>query len=297
MHKLIFLSLLVLLYSVKKQDVPKNGKVFSKKNLIAWCIVPYDTMKRSPSARAQMLNKLGITKFAYDWREAHIASAGDEMDTLKRHSIQLQAFWMPYGPNPVFNKHYDDIMKQLEKRNTKTQLWWSYGSSEEGLKNKSQEEKVKYVGDMVKIMARRASGIGCTVGLYNHNGWFGEPANMLAILAYVNMKNVGIVYNFNHAEDQIDSFPSFFPKLLPHLIALNIAGLKNGKPGKIVPVGKGDSEQEMIRLIAESNYKGPIGIINEDTHPDAETGLAMNIDGLKKILKSLGYTDALRTYN
>ncbi|HTE10531.1 MAG TPA: TIM barrel protein [Chitinophagaceae bacterium] len=299
MYKLsIIIYCMLQLHPVAEHNraITKAGRVFSRENLVAWCIVPYDTTKRTPALRAKMLNKLGITKFAYDWREEHIASAGDEMDTMGQHHIKLQGFWMPYGPNPSFNKHYNDIMEQLEKRAIKTQLWWSYGSSDEGLKNKSQDEKIKYVGDMVKIMAARASGIGCTVGLYNHNGWFGEPENMLAILAYVNMKNVGIVYNFNHAEDQVDRFPEFFPKILPHLIALNIAGLKNGKPGKIVPVGQGDSEQEMIRIIAESSYNGPVGIINEDTHPDAETGLTMNMDGLKKILQSLGYTGALNTY-
>ena len=157
MLKLSFIiCCMLLLHPVAEHTnltITKAGKVFSKKNLVAWCIVPYDTTKRTPALRAQMLNKLGITKFAYDWREEHIASAGDEMDTVKQHHIKLQAFWMPYGPNPSFNKHYDDIMEQLEKHAIKTQLWWSYGSSDEGLKNKSQDEKIKYVGDMVKTMA------------------------------------------------------------------------------------------------------------------------------------------------
>ena len=77
---------------------------------------------------------------------------------------------------------------------------------------------------------------------------------------------------------------------------MNIAGVQNGKPGKIVPVGQGNNEQQMIRIIAESSYTGPVGIINEDTHPDAATGLTMNINGLKKILQALGYTGALSTY-
>jgi hypothetical protein len=296
----IILLAVLITHPVGEHTTPgegKAGKVFSKSNLVAWCIVPYDNKKRGAVERAEMLSKLGITKFAYDWREEHILSAGNEMDVLKQHHIKLQACWMPYGPNPAGNKHYDELFTQLETRALKTQLWWSYGSSDEGLKNKSQEEKVKYVGDMVKMMATRAAKNGCTVGLYNHNGWFGEPENLLAILAYVNMPNTGIVYNFNHAEDQIDRFPAFFPKILPHLVALNIAGLKNGKPGKIVPVGKGDSEQEMIRIIAESSYCGPVGIINEDTDPDAQTGLTMNMAGLKNILQSLGYTEALQTYN
>ena len=64
----------------------------------------------------------------------------------------------------------------------------------------------------------------------------------------------------------------------------------------MVPIGQGDSEMEMMRIVRESSYKGPVGIINETTHPDAEVGLQLNMDGLKKILKSLGDEAALRTY-
>ena len=274
-----------------------TGEVFSKKNLVAWCIVPFDSKKRGPEERTQMLDKLGITKFAYDWREEHVSSFDEEMNALEKHHIELQAFWMPYGPDPAKNKHYSEIFALLHRHNIKTQLWWSYGSSNDSLKNLTQEEKVAVVGSMVRIMAEDAAKIRCTVGLYNHNGWFGEPENLLSILQYVKMPNVGIVYNFNHAEEQTERFSGFFPQILPHLIALNIAGLKKGPPGKVVPVGQGDSEEKMIRIIAESSYRGTVGIINENTDPDAETGLKMNIDGLKKILKSLGFTDVLQTYN
>jgi hypothetical protein len=273
------------------------GKVFAKKNLVAWCIVPFDVKKRGPEERAQMLDSLGIMKFAYDWREEHIPSFDDEMNALKRHQIELQAFWMPYGPDPAKDKHYPEILAVLKRHHIKTQLWWSYGSSSDSLKNLTQEEKVIAVGNMVRALAESAAKIDCTVGLYNHNGWFGEPENELAVLHYVNMQNVGIVYNFNHAEDHTDRFAEFFPKILPHLIALNISGLKKGPPGRVVPLEQGDSEENMIRVIAESGYHGTIGIINEDTDPDAEAGLKMNIDGLKRILQSLGYPDVLQTYN
>lgn len=301
MHHLLFISISALTILTPKQAMsqssPGTGEVFSKKNLVAWCIVPFDIKKRGPEERAQMLDKLGITKFAYDWREEHVSSFDEEMNTLKKHHIKLQAFWMPYGPDPVKNKHYAEILALLQRHHIRTQLWWSYGSSNDSLKNMTQEEKVAAVGNMVRIMAEDAVKIGCTVGLYNHNGWFGEPENLLSILHYVKMQNVGIIYNFNHAEDQTERFSEFFPQILPHLFALNIAGLKKGTPGKVVPVGQGDSEEKMIRMIAESSYRGTIGIINENTDPDAEVGLKMNIDGLKKILKSLGYADVLQTYN
>ena len=279
------------------QIISGKGNVFSRNNLVAWCIVPFDIKKRGAEERAQMLEKLGISKFAYDWRDEHVPLFDKEMEVLESHHLILQAFWMPYGPNPTNNQHYGKIMEQLKRHHLQTQLWWSYGSNEDVLKSMSQMEKVITIANMVKKMAEDALAIGCTVGLYGHGGWFGEPENQLAILTYLKMKNVGIVYNFNHAEEQIDRFPDFFPALVPKLIALNISGLKKGPPGKVVIVGQGDSEEKMIRIIAESGYQGPIGVINEDSDPDAEIGLSKNLSGLKKTLQHLGYNKAAKTYH
>ncbi len=297
MHFFITLcTALLLMLPAGSPKRPAESGVFAKNNLVAWCIVPFDIKKRGPEERAAMLQRLGITKFAYDWREEHVDSFEVEMDALSRHHITLQAFWMPYGPDPVKNQHYPAILSLLRRHHIRTQLWWSYGSSDESLQNLTEEQKVILVGNMVLKLAMDAERIGCTVGLYGHNGWFGEPENQLAILEYIKQANTGIVFNFNHAEEQVDRFARFFPKILPYLIAINISGIQKGTPGRIVPVGKGDSELEMIREIGSSSYSGPIGIINEDTDPDAEIGLRMNMDGLKYIIKSLGYSAALRTY-
>ena len=119
-------ALLVFTVNQTMCQVPQGtGEVFSKKNLAAWCIVPFDNKKRGPEERAQMLDKLGITKFAYDWREEHVSSFDEEMNALKKHHIELQAFWMPYGPDPAKNKHYSEIFALLHRHNIKTQLWWS----------------------------------------------------------------------------------------------------------------------------------------------------------------------------
>jgi hypothetical protein len=64
----------------------------------------------------------------------------------------------------------------------------------------------------------------------------------------------------------------------------------------ILPLGEGDREVEMIRVIRDSKYKGPIGILNHRTEVDAETGLRQNMDGLVKILQQLGDKPALATY-
>ncbi|HSJ67755.1 MAG TPA: hypothetical protein VK921_08775 [Anditalea sp.] len=59
-------------------------------------------------------------------------------------------------------------------------------------------------------------------------GWFGEPENQVDIIEHLKMDNIGIVYKFSHAETQANRFEEFPPKILPHLYAINITGLKGG---------------------------------------------------------------------
>ncbi|MBN1302449.1 MAG: hypothetical protein JW995_14625 [Melioribacteraceae bacterium] len=42
--------------------------------LDAWCIAPYDSVKRLPDARINMLNILGLKRSEYDWSEEYFAS-------------------------------------------------------------------------------------------------------------------------------------------------------------------------------------------------------------------------------
>ncbi len=65
----------------------------------AWCIVPYDKLERSPADRIQMLKELGITKYAYDWREKHISSMVEEFNLSKENGIEINAVWIWVSPD------------------------------------------------------------------------------------------------------------------------------------------------------------------------------------------------------
>lgn len=283
----------LLLNAVKAQQEKKN--LYSKKNLIAWCVVPFDNKNRTPEQRAQMLNNLGINKLAYDWREKHVPTFDDELNALKKHNITLQSFWYYSGPHPENDKNFATIIDLLKRHGVKTQIWTMI-TGIEGLDAMTQEQKIEAVSKPVKYIAEKAAEAGSSVGLYNHGGWFGEPENQIEIIKHLNLPNLGIVYNFSHSEEQIHRFPEFYPKILPYLYAVNLTGLQGGIPAKVVPVGNGNIEFKMMKIIEESSYKGPIGIINEDFAPDAEDGLKLNMEGLKKYLKENKNNAALATY-
>jgi hypothetical protein len=99
------------------------------------------------------------------------------------------------------------------------------------------------------------------------------------------MPNVGIVYNFHHGHADIGRFPELWKRIQPYLIALNINGMvKNGEQiGKmILPVGSGDEELAMLRVVRDSGWYGPVGILNH-TDDDAEPRLKGNLEGLAKL--------------
>lgn len=284
-----------LLVNVAIAQQAGKSKIYSKDNLIAWCVVPFDNKNRTPEERAQMLNKLGINKLAYDWREKHVPTFDDELNALKKHNITLQSFWYYSGPHPENDKNFAIIIDLLKRHNVKTQIWTMI-TGIEGLDAMTQAQKIEAVSKPVKYIAEKAAEVGSSVGLYNHGGWFGEPENQVAVIKHLSLPNLGIVYNFSHSEEQIHRFPEFYPQILPYLYAINLTGLQGGIPAKVVPVGNGNIEFKMMKIIEESKYNGPIGIINEDFAPDAEDGLKLNMEGLKKYLKQNKNSAALATF-
>ena len=86
-------------------------QLFARTNLVAWCIVPFDAKKRGPEERAVMLERLGFTKFAYDYRAEHIPTFDAEIDALKRHHVQLLAWWFPTTLNDEARKILDFLQR------------------------------------------------------------------------------------------------------------------------------------------------------------------------------------------
>src|SRR5678810_542527 len=72
-----------------------NSALFTRSNLVAWCIVPFDAKKRGPEERAAMLEKLGFKHFAYDYRAEHIPTFDAEIAACRKHGISFDAWWFP----------------------------------------------------------------------------------------------------------------------------------------------------------------------------------------------------------
>lgn len=266
----------------------KPADPFVIDNLVAWCIVPFDDRDRTPTERSEMLVRLGLKRYAYDYRAKHIETFDDEMLAIKKHGIELTAWWFPTS----LTDEAKLILDVLKRHDVKTQLWVTGGG---GSTNSPEEQAARVQAEAARIapIADAAAEIGCRVCLYNHGGWFGEPENQIEVIKALGRSNVGIVYNLHHGHDHLDRFPQLLEKMLPYLDCLNLNGMVKGgdKVGKkILPIGDGELESDLIQAIFASGYTGPIGILNH-TQENAETRLRKNLDGLHKILKSIDPKD------
>ncbi|HMJ88898.1 MAG TPA: hypothetical protein VK530_03735 [Candidatus Acidoferrum sp.] len=263
-------------------------ELFARTNLVAWCIVPFDAKKRGPEERAQMLERLGIHRFAYDWRAEYIPTFDEEIAACRRHKIEITAWWFP----TTLDKDAHSILSALERNKLRTQLWLMGGG---GAVKSAEEQKTRVSAEAKRIhtISEAAGKIGCTVALYNHGGWFGEPTNQIAIIKELRnsgVTNVGIVYNFHHGHEHIDRFSELFRAMQPYLTCVNINGMvKDGERAgkKILTIGTGDQELAMLKVIRDGGWQGPIGIINHRTELDAEVALRENIQGLEKLRREL----------
>jgi len=233
-----------------------------------------------------MLERLGFRQFAYDYRAEHIPTFDAEIEALERHHIRLLAWWFP----SVLNDEARLILEVLRRHRLRDVQLWVTGGGEPTNSAAEQHARVAAEAERLQPIAQAAADIGCSVALYNHGGWFGEPENQIAIIAQLRaagVTNVGIVYNQHHGHDQVDRFPALLAQMKPYLLAFNLNGMaRDGEQSgrKILPLGQGELDLELLAVVRDSGWRGPIGILNH-TDEDAEARLLDNLEGLEWLLR------------
>lgn len=266
--------------------------MLDKHNLFAWCIVPYDSVKRSPMERANMLLELGINSYAYDWRIKHLPIMAEELRVMRRKNIQLKGvwFWLSGNRNDYFDDPNEVILNTLKNQNISTDLW--IGIPEKYFNNYTDEERLIKAVKLIDYTYKRAKEIGCTISLYNHGGWYGDPKNQIKIIERLRYNDIGIIYNFHHAHNEIDAFKENILLMKKYLQAVNINGMRVDGP-KILTVGEGDKEQYLIQDLISSGYDGSIGILGHVENADVKVILENNLKGLEKIKQTLKLKETL----
>lgn len=261
------------------------SRVLHPDNLHAWCIVPYDAAARGPAQRASLLSELGIRRLAWDWREQHLLQLPEEHRALQDQGLTLSALWAPAFLDPARNGHLEPLFSLAETCGLSLEFWVLLILFPE-FDALPEEEKVRQAAQAVRGLADRAKRSGSKVALYNHGGWFGLPASQAAIIRAAGADNVGMVYNFHHAHEHIPDFEAHVREMLPHLMAVNLNGMRPEGP-KILSLGQGTHELPMLRSLLSGGYDGPIGLINHREEMDAGVALRENLSGLHELTQHL----------
>ena len=278
-----------------------NGSsAFAKSNLHVWAYEEYDAVNRTAEERARLLKELGISKAGYICRNAaRVAEFKAYVQAYKKEGIELIAVWTPVNTeNPLEEPQISAFLDVVDRQKLRIQWWLTL---EEDFNDLPAASRVERAVARLRPLVIEANRRGCRLVLYGHGRtkWFTQSENQIAILERLKeampAAQLGIVYNFHQSHAQMDRLEQVFPRLQPHLVAVNLNGMHSSGP-QIATLGNGDREREMIEVIFKSGWRGPVGIIGHNRSADAKLTLQANLDGLRSILKEIGDEPGLATY-
>lgn len=286
------LSLFCCLYGLAgyAQDQPtqfSQGDLFNHDNLLAWCIVAYDDLERNPAERMEMLHELGLSRYAYDWRKKHLDQFAEEIQAASDANVDIAAVWIWIDDSSSPEKLSEDnqrILNTMAEQDLRTQLWVGFNGN--FFNDMNSRTSLQAAEGIIAKLAEEAGPQATKIGLYNHGGWLGNPDNQIKVIKSLQNPKLGIVYNFHHAHHQIENLPDLLDKMSPYLLAVNLNGMNAGGP-KLLPIGQGKEEANMIRQLQASGYDGPIGILGHVEDKDVKLVLERNMDGLDRIVSKL----------
>ena len=255
----------------------ESAKLFEPGNLVAWCVVPFDAKKRGPAERAEMLQRLGFTKFAYDWRAEHLPTFEQEVIELKKRNIELTAVWFP----AVMNADAKALLAVIEKHKLTPQLWVMVPDPAGKDISEQLRDAVKQLTPVVEASAKA----GCKLSLYNHGGWAGDLTHLVYLVLNIGRPHVGVVYNLHHGHADL---PHMMLANLGDHVPLHAVNLNGTHPRgdltgrKIEILGDGPEDFRLLGRLRAGGFRGPIGILGH-TDDDAEARLADNLAGLARL--------------
>lgn len=255
-------------------------------NVLAWCIVPYDSPQRTPAERLAMLGRLGLSQYVWDWRSEHLASLPEELALARQAGIRIRGVWLwidahndaPGRLGPANRAVLDAVFAD----GLRCEFWVGFNANVFAPAPDDAARIAAGVAHLAPLLAELRVH-GGVLGLYNHGDWFGEPPNQLRVLAALgDPSDAGLVFNFHHAHDQLGRFTSFLPAMVPRLLAVNVSGVRPGGP-KILPIGTGTEEATMLGSLVAAGYRGPLGVLGHIEDTDVEPVLARNLAGLRQL--------------
>lgn len=303
-------------WDAKKRGPEERAQMLAKLGLRRYAYIgPVDT--HALDAEVEALKKHGVDLLAWYFPlDADDPLAKQTLDGFKRHGVHPQLWvplpaknsawpktpgeWaklLPDGPPMPKNGEDDNLSaaEQAELHAAVSKVAAIVRQQEMPKTSQEQQQRLALDTERIRALVNLAKSYGVKVELYNHNGWFGMMDNQVAIIEMLKQRgvtDVGIVYNFSHARDEMHddskNFPAIWKKIQPYVVEVNVTGLR--WENEYVFPSQGNGELTMMRTIQESGWNGPVGLVAEKGG-DAEVTLRnymIGLDWLAAELKQSG---------
>jgi len=288
LNRLPLLLLLGLALISHQSCGEQKDRVFEIDELSAWCIIGFDSLDRTPEQRIDLLKELGLQKYGYNRGKGDYKQMKHEFKLAAENDIDITSVfvWLNAKRDSIgkLSESNELLLTQLKEVSQKPDIWVSFSNNY--FENIDDEQSLKVAADMITYLKSRADEVGCRLALYNHTGWFGKPQNQIDIINTVGQEGISIVYNLHHAHDDVDDFVASAKLIKPYLSYVNLNGVKKGGP-KIMDIGKGDHEYDMIRSLLAEGYDGPWGILGHIKTEDVKVVLERNLAGINALNEKL----------
>lgn len=118
----------------------------------------------------------------------------------------------------------------------------------------------------------------------------GAPKSGPAMLEELGLRKFAYDWRKAHLptfEDEILALRRHGIELTAYLVCVNLKGMTRGG-AKVLPLGSGTEDRQILGMIRDSGYRGPIGILDHRPELDAKKSLQENLEGLKTLPNKRG---------
>lgn len=261
-----------------RRAVPGKESAASAK-LYAFCMEIHDAKKRTLPEQATMLRQLGYDGVGYPlW-------LGEDFDrnlrTLDAVGVPVYVFYTYVKVKPgvdSFDARVPEAIGKLKGRPVTICVLLSGLPPADPQGEEKAIKTLRQLGDL-------AAAAGVRISIYHHTGdWSASLLHALDIAKKVNHPAVGVNFNLCHWL-KVDGDKDYRPVLRDNasrIFAVTINGAKVGSTtwtdGLIQPLDQGDFDNaELLRVLREVGYRGPIGLMCFGIAGDAQEHLARSL--------------------
>ena len=248
--------------------------------LYGFCMEVHDAKKRTIPQQAEMLRELGFDGVGYPlWLDENLEK---NLAILDKAELPVYHLFVSVNVKPdaqPFDPRVPDAIRKLKGRPvTVTLLLQGLPPGDP----KGEEQAVKILRQLGDIAAEA----DVRISIYHHTGdWTESMLHAIEVIKKADHPRVGVNFNLCHWL-MIDGDKDYRPVLRENaakIFAVTIGGATIGSKtwanGLIQPLDKGDFDnQELLALLKEIGYTGPIGLMCYGIGGDAREHLKRSID-------------------